>query len=1019
MKRFVSITIFVLSVMFAWAQMSKEEMLKKNGEVYFQFEVSDKKDISWITKIISIANVSGNTVFAYASEKELSDFEATGIAYTILPHPNEGVNPVMKDYDQIKATNAWDAYPTYTAYVTMMYAFETNYPGLCDVFSIGTTVNGRQLLVAKISDNVATDEAEPEFFYTSTMHGNETTGYVLMLRLIDSLLTAYTSSPRIANLVNNIEIYINPLANPDGTYKTGNNSVSGAVRYNANNVDLNRNFPDVVTGPFANTQPETYAFMNFAEGRNFVLSCNLHGGTEVCNYPWDHKYNLCADDSWWQYVCHEYADTCQLYAPSNYMNGYDDGITNGADWYIIDGGRQDYMNFFHQCREFTLEISDAYILPAASLPAYWGYNKRSFLNYIEHCTYGVRGMVTDATTGQPIEAEVYVLNHEINGDSSWVYASPQGNYHRLLSQGTYSIRFSAPCYQTQTINNVAVSNYNATILNVQLVSNNTDFTANATNISIGGTVAFTDQSCHNPYSWLWEITGPGTPVFVSGTTNTSQNPVVQFNTAGNYTVSLTATGAGGSFTQTKTNYITVASCTYCATSYSNLTDDWVSNVTFNTINQSSGSTSYSDFTSISTTVNPGSTFNLSVNVTVNGSWVQHAIVWIDWNKNCTFGDAGEIFDLGQTPGTTGTFTLSSTVTVPAGASIGSTRMRVSERYNQNPGPCDVTTYGEAEDYAVVVANPVVAPVADFTVSNSSPYTGLTVTFTDLSTNTPTSWAWLFSPATVTYTGGTTPASQNPQVQFNEPGNYTVQLTATNAGGSDIEIKTDYIGVQSLDFNLNLKVMLEGPFNGSGMNTSLTGINDFPLSQPYSGSPWNYNGSETVTSIPNGTVDWVLIELRDATAAATATTATRIARQAAFLLNDGSVVGMDGTSELLFTATITNQLFVVVWHRNHLPVLSASPLVKTGETYSFDFTTDASQAFGTDALKFLTSGIFGMKGGDANADGLIDTMDKDFSWLPDGGRSGYLSTDLDLDGQSDNRDKNDLWVPNEGAGSQLP
>ncbi len=41
------------------------------------------------------------------------------------------------------------------------------------------------------------------------------------------------------------------------------------------------------------------------------------------------------------------------------MNLYDDGITNGAAWYVIDGGRQDYMNFFHQCREFTLEISDA------------------------------------------------------------------------------------------------------------------------------------------------------------------------------------------------------------------------------------------------------------------------------------------------------------------------------------------------------------------------------------------------------------------------------------------------------------------------------------------------------------------------------------------------------------------------------------------------------------------------------------------------------------------------------------
>ncbi len=1110
MKRLIIVAVFAFSSLIGFSQLSKDDMLKKNGEIYFQFQISDKKDISWITKIISIANVNGNRVFAYANEKELNDFEATGIPYALLPHPNEGVNPVMMDIEGLKESKAWDAYPTYTAYVTMMYAFETNYPGLCDVFSIGTTVNGRQLLVAKISDNVGTDEAEPEFFYTSTMHGDETTGYVLMLRLIDSLLTAYNTSPRIANLVNNIEIYINPLANPDGTYKTGNNSVSGAVRYNANNVDLNRNFPDVITGPFSNTQPETYAFMNFAESRHFVMSCNIHGGAEVCNYPWDHKYAFAADDEWWQYVCHEYADTVHLYAPSTYMDGWDDGITNGAAWYVIDGGRQDYMNFFHQCREFTLEISDTKLPAASTLPAFWGYNKRSFLNYIEQCTFGIRGMVTDANTGQPIEAEIYMLNHEINGDSSWVYASSLGNYHRLLNAGTYSVRISAPCYETQIFNNISVINKNATYLNVQLTpqSNSVDFSSSATSISIGGTVSFYDQSCGNPTSWLWSITGPGTPVFVSGTSSTSQNPVVQFNTAGSYSVSLTATGPGGSYTQTKTNYITVSSCTYCTTSYSNTSDDWISNVTLNTINNSSGSTNYSNFTAISTTVNPGSSYAVSVNVTVNGSWVQHAIVWIDWNMNCTFGDAGETFDLGQTPGTAGTFTLSSTVTVPSGTSIGSTRIRVSERYNQNPGPCDVATYGEAEDYTIIVSTPVFIPVANFIANTINPIVGQTVTFSDLSTNTPTSWAWSFTPATVTYVGGSNANSQNPQVQFNAGGYYTVSLTATNsagsdsevktnyifttavpisnfsanniapvvgevviftdqstnnptswawsfnpstvtfvdgtnsssqhphvqfgaagsytieliaanAAGSDSEIKTDYIEVLPLEFYLDLKIMLEGPFNGVDMNTNLTLLNEFPLSQPYSGSPWNYSGTEEVVTVPENVVDWVLVELRDATDAATATAATRIAWQAAFVLSDGSVVGMDGTSDLLFTGTITNQLFVVILHRNHLTVLSANPLVKTGDVYVYDFTTDAGQAFGTDAQKFLSTGIYGMFGGDSNADGSINDLDKVILWQTETGQSGYLPSDLNLDGQSSNSDKNDIWLPNIGNGTQLP
>jgi PKD repeat protein len=85
-----------------------------------------------------------------------------------------------------------------------------------------------------------------------------------------------------------------------------------------------------------------------------------------------------------------------------------------------------------------------------------------------------------------------------------------------------------------------------------------------------------------------------------------------------------------------------------------------------------------------------------------------------------------------------------------------------------------------------------APVANFTASNTTPCIGSTVTFTDISTNTPTSWAWTFSPTTVIYVGGTTAASQHPQVQFNAAGPYTVTLVATNTSGNDSEVKTAYI-----------------------------------------------------------------------------------------------------------------------------------------------------------------------------------------------------------------------------------
>ncbi len=187
------------------------------------------------------------------------------------------------------------------------------------------------------------------------MHGDETTGYILLLRLIDHLLSNYGADTELTSLINNTEIWINPLANPDGTYASGNHTVFGATRGNANLVNLNRNYPDPEDGqhPDGNTwQVETLAFMDLAEEQNFALAANTHGGAEVVNYPWDTWSRLAADDDWWQMVAHEYADTAQYYSPSGYFNGFNDGITNGYAWYSISGGRQDYMNYFHHCREW-------------------------------------------------------------------------------------------------------------------------------------------------------------------------------------------------------------------------------------------------------------------------------------------------------------------------------------------------------------------------------------------------------------------------------------------------------------------------------------------------------------------------------------------------------------------------------------------------------------------------------------------------------------------------------------------
>ena len=352
----------------------------------------------------------------------------------------------------------WNVYPTYPQYDSLMHAFATTYPDLCRLDTIGYSYQGRLLLALKISDNVQEDEDEPEFFYTSTMHGDETGGYVMLLHLIDSLLSGYGQGGQIQRLVDSLEIWINPLANPDGTYHGGDNTVSDAVRYNAESIDLNRNYPDLVEGPHPDNNDyavENVAMMRFMQQHHFVMSANFHAGEETVNYPWDSwdsEERPHADDQWFHYVSLEYADTVHANAPSGYMTGPSndpdkDGVTNGGDWYKISGGRQDYVTGFLHGREVTIELDDTKLTPASNLLSLWDYNKHSLLNYMEEVLWGLGGYVVDYHTGAPVPAKIELTGHD--DEYSGTFAdSITGYYRRPLLGGTWDLQVTAAGYDT-------------------------------------------------------------------------------------------------------------------------------------------------------------------------------------------------------------------------------------------------------------------------------------------------------------------------------------------------------------------------------------------------------------------------------------------------------------------------------------------------------------------------------------------------------------------------------------------
>jgi Zn-dependent metalloprotease len=219
-------------------------------------------------------------------------------------------------------------------------------------------------------------------------------------------------------------------------------------------------------------------------------------------------------------------------------------------------------------------------------------------------------------------------------------------------------------------------------------------------------------------------------------------------------------------------------------------------------------------------------------------------------------------------------------------------------------------------------------------------------------------------------------------------------------------------------SVNTKVFLEGAFNagGSDMTTVLANNNWLPLNQPFNAAPWNYSGSESVTAIPAGVVDWVLLELRSGT-----TAGSMIAMRAAFLKNDGSIVDLDGATPVYFPGVSDGNYHIVVRHRNHLSVMSASPLSLSESSSLYDFTTAQSQAYGTNAMKEISTGVYGMFAGDGNSDGSVSTTDREDVWNPQNGTTWEYtkSGDYNLDGGIDATDLNMFWRPNEGRGSGVP
>ena len=434
-----------------------------------EVDILSREDIHRLNELgMDIVTVRDGVAAIAAVPSEIDELWANGFRPTV-------VLPRMIDPVASLGREDRGEYHSYAEVTADLAAWAAAYPGFTQLTSIGTSFQGREIWALKISDNPTLQENEPEVQWIGAHHGNETISVEVCYYMVEYLLQNYGTDPQVTWLVNEREIWIIPILNPDG-------HVAGS-RYNAEGTDLNRNYacPCGCNASTAFSAPETQALRAFNTGMNPVTSLTFHSGAVYVNYLWDYTYAATPDEPMIITISDVYGALSGL------------PVTNGADWYIAHGTCQDWCYDTRGEIDTTIEVSTSFEPPASSIDGIVDDNIPAMLYQARMSGRGIRGTVTDGDTGDPLYATISIP--EIGKD---VYTDPDaGDYHRMVESGTYTVVCNVVGFPTQTQYNVSAS------LDTFVV---VDFTFEVDRGTVSGYVRDTDL---NPIAATVEVVGAG------------------------------------------------------------------------------------------------------------------------------------------------------------------------------------------------------------------------------------------------------------------------------------------------------------------------------------------------------------------------------------------------------------------------------------------------------------------------------------------------------------------------------
>ena len=365
---------------------------------------------------------------------------------------------------ELKTKDFYEGYHDYAALTSELKRLVELYPKLITLKTAGQSVQGRELWYVIVTEGVDPLRAKPKFIYHANMHGDEVVGRELMIYLLRHLTQQYGRDPIVTQILKNAQVYVMPSMNPDG--------FELRTRENAHGRDLNRNFPDRFDSPSdtpSGREIEVQRMMQLAKENHFVFGMNWHGG-EICfNLPWGNisnhdEKNKHGDDSFFAPIGREYTSFNSTMYQNDHDN-FDHGLTYGYEWYPVNGGINDWYNFYRRSLHAVVELSFTKWPQASTLNTYWDSNRDAMITYLWRGMRGVHLELKDT------------LGNLIATPTITVAALPKrpltfdgGTLHRLTGDGRQTVTISAPGFQSKTIE-VDANYFDGTFVGVTLDKN--------------------------------------------------------------------------------------------------------------------------------------------------------------------------------------------------------------------------------------------------------------------------------------------------------------------------------------------------------------------------------------------------------------------------------------------------------------------------------------------------------------------------------------------------------------------